>query len=133
MLNQKLKAIMDEQGITQTELSDMTGISKSGISQYLSGKYKPRQKALRAIATALKVPEEYLADEPQKMPTVLELKAYSLSVTRAAELMHKGPQFVRVGLQTGVLPFGYAVKMPSGRYVYYISTQRFREYTGIEV
>lgn len=133
MLNQKLKAIITEQGITQTKLSEMTGIPKSGISQYLSGKYKPRQKALKLLACALNVPEAYLIDEPEKTISASNSKPCSLSVEQAAELMNKGRQFVRVGLQTGVLPFGYAVKMPGGRYTYYISPLKFTEYTGIKV
>lgn len=133
MLNQKLKTIMAERDITQTKLSEMTGIPKSGISQYLSGKYKPRQKALKSLACALNVPEAYLIDEPEKAITTSNLKPCCLSIERAAELMNKSRQFIRVGLQTGTLPFGYAVKMPGGRYTYYISPLKFTEYTGIEV
>lgn len=51
----------------------------------------------------------------------------------AAELMGKTPQFVRVGLQRGRLPFGTAVKLKEGRfsrYSYYISPAQFMSYTG---
>ena len=55
-----------------------------------------------------------------------------LSVSKTAELMNVSEQFVRVGLQKGVFPFGYAVKM-SGHWTYFISLQKFEEHTGIRV
>lgn len=59
------------------------------------------------------------------------MKKNSITVTEAAELMGVSPQFVRVGLQKGILPFGYAVKVSSNRYTYFISRQKFSESTGI--
>jgi transcriptional regulator with XRE-family HTH domain len=44
---------MAERSLTQAELSKRTGISKSFISQYLSGKFKPRDDKLSALAQAL--------------------------------------------------------------------------------
>ena len=41
--------------------------------------------------------------------------------------MGKSPQFVRVGLQRGVFPFGTAVKL-SSRWSYHISPELFYEY-----
>lgn len=55
-----------------------------------------------------------------------------LSVSECASLMNVSEQFIRVGLQKGVLPFGYAVKM-SSQYTYFISPKKFEEYTGIKV
>lgn len=55
--------------------------------------------------------------------------AAQISVREAAEIMGKCPQFVRVGLQRGLLPFGTAVKVKN-RYNYYISPELFRKYVG---
>lgn len=55
-----------------------------------------------------------------------------LTVKEAAALMEVSEQFIRVGLQQGVLPFGYAVKR-SSHWSYYISPVKFTEYTGIAV
>lgn len=55
-----------------------------------------------------------------------------ISVKEAAEVMGKCQQFVRVGLQRGLLPFGTAVKVRN-RYNYYISPKLFHEYVGIEL
>lgn len=54
-----------------------------------------------------------------------------ISVAEAAEIMGVSRQFIRVGLQRGLLPFGCAVKM-SNRYTYYISEKKLREYLGNE-
>ena len=53
----------------------------------------------------------------------------SLSVKEVAERMNKSQQFVRIGLQQKVLPFGYAVKM-SSKWCYHISKKQFEEYMG---
>jgi excisionase family DNA binding protein len=55
----------------------------------------------------------------------------NMTVQEAAKLMGVSQQFVRVGLQKGILPFGYAVKVSAGRYTYFISRQKFTEHTGI--
>lgn len=52
-----------------------------------------------------------------------------ISVRDAAERMGKSQQFVRIGLQRGLLPFGTAVKM-SSKWTYYISPKKFDEYVG---
>ena len=55
-----------------------------------------------------------------------------LTVAEASALMGVSQQFVRVGLQKGILPFGYAVQISRGRYTYFISKQKFLEHTGIK-
>jgi hypothetical protein len=55
-----------------------------------------------------------------------------ISVSEVAELMNVSEQFIRIGLQKGIFPFGYAVKM-STQWTYYISPQKFTEHTGITV
>lgn len=53
----------------------------------------------------------------------------AISVKEAAKIMGKSEQFVRIGLQRGLLPFGQAIKM-SSIYTYYISPKLFEEYVG---
>lgn len=52
-----------------------------------------------------------------------------MKVKEAAKMLGKSEQFVRIGLQRGILPFGYAVKMSSNWY-YHISEHKVREYLG---
>ena len=127
MIHQRIKSVMANQAMSQAELSAKTGIGKSGISQYLSGKVKPGKQALTAIADTLKVSVEWLTDETEANTGT----AVNLPVTKAARLMGVSPQFIRIGLQQGKLPFGYAVRFTGGQYRYYISPKLFAQHTGI--
>ena len=55
----------------------------------------------------------------------------NLTIAEASKLMGVSRQFIRVGLQKGILPFGYAVQVSAGRFTYFISKHKFFEYTGI--
>jgi len=55
-----------------------------------------------------------------------------MTVAECAKLLDKSPQFVRVGLQRGILPFGYAIKM-SSKWTYHISAAKVYEYLGKNV
>ena len=55
-----------------------------------------------------------------------------MSIEEASKLMGVSRQFIRVGLQKGILPFGYAVQVSAGRFTYFISRHKFFEHTGIE-
>ena len=52
-----------------------------------------------------------------------------ITIEKAAKQMNVCQQFVRIGLQRGVLPFGVALKM-SNNYTYYIYPEKFKEYIG---
>lgn len=54
-----------------------------------------------------------------------------MTVAEASSLMGVSRDYIRVGLQRGLLPFGTAVKM-SNRYTYYINAKKFFEYLGVE-
>lgn len=128
MFRDQLKAVMSAQGLSQAELSRLTGIGKPSISQYLNGTNKPTQKRQRVIAEALGLPGDYFSED---LPEAETETATELTVTMAARLMGKSRKFVEQGLQQGTCPFGYAVKM--GKWCYYISPYQFTKYTGIEL
>jgi hypothetical protein len=46
--------------------------------------------------------------------------------------MNVSEQFIRIGLQKGIFPWGYALKM-SSKWTYFISSAKFTEHTGIQV
>lgn len=54
-----------------------------------------------------------------------------ITVAEAARVMGKSLQFIRIGLQRGLLPFGVALETKKGRFSYYISPSKFSEFTGI--
>lgn len=57
---ERLRTILEETGIRQTDLCDKAGIGKSAMSQYLHGAFVPKQAKLSAIAEALDVSEGWL-------------------------------------------------------------------------
>lgn len=61
------------------------------------------------------------------------MAAHRLVVKDAAALMGVSAQYIRIGIQQGILPFGCAVKVGGERYTYYISPQKFAEYIGVPV
>ena len=56
----RIKFLMEEKQITQTELSKRTGITQSSISDWLRGKYLPKQDKIDLLAKALDVTPAYL-------------------------------------------------------------------------
>ena len=127
---EKLKALMGELDLSQSKLSDLTGIGKSSISQYLSGKNEPSKDRKKEIARKLGVQEDYF-DTFETAATVQHDGVFNLPVTLAAKLMGKSKEWVKQGLRDGVYPWGYAVKLTN--WSYFISSVKFTEYTGIKV
>lgn len=58
--HKRLCVIMKERGITQCELCEITGIPKSALSQYISGRFKPKQNRTLLLANALSVDPAWL-------------------------------------------------------------------------
>lgn len=52
-----------------------------------------------------------------------------MTVQECVKLLNKSPQFIRIGLQKGILPFGYAAEM-SSIWTYHISDAKVHEYLG---
>lgn len=62
----RLKSVMEEHKITQTELAKRTGIRQSSISDWLNNRYEPKQDKVYLLANALNVSPAWLLgyDEP---------------------------------------------------------------------
>ena len=52
---------MNEKGIRQADLMKMTGIDRSLISSYVTGRYEPKDDKLQALAQALQCDAMWLA------------------------------------------------------------------------
>lgn len=127
---ERLKNAMEKADMSQAELSLQAGASKAAISQYLSGKNTPGPDRIKALADATGVSFDYLmgyGDEPEVAPPIKKI-----SVREAALCMGKSDQFIRVGLQRGLLPFGNAVPGTGEKWNYYINPTKFRDYVGAE-
>jgi len=130
MFSAKLKKLMTEQKVSQTQLSKMTGIGKPSISQYLAGKNLPGSGNLEKFAEALGCPVEHLKTDIPKsfesIPNVVPDR--NLTVHEVAARIGKAPQFVYSTLQTGTCPFGFGIKGRGNRWTYFIPAQRFENY-----
>lgn len=56
----RLSALMEERELKQAELAKISGVRASSISDYLTGKYKPKQDNIDLIARALSVSPAWL-------------------------------------------------------------------------
>lgn len=56
----RLKLGMVRRGMKQVELCDITGIPKSAMSQYIAGRFKPKQDRIYLISKALNVSPAWL-------------------------------------------------------------------------
>ena len=126
---EKLKKLMRELDLSQTRLSELTGIGKSSISQYLSGKNEPANDRKKQIALALGVQENYFNQFAENK--IQDNVVVNVPVPLIAKLMGKSKEWVTQGLRDGVFPWGYAVKLQ--KWSYFISSVKFTEYTGIEI
>ena len=67
--SEKLAQAIKLNGITQSDLSAKTGISPSSISDWLNGKYVPKQDKIYILATVLNVKPSYLLGYDDSEPT----------------------------------------------------------------
>lgn len=70
----RIRQGMELRGMKAVDLVQATGIGKSAISQYISGKYEPKQVAIHKIAKALNVSEAWLMGYDVPMQRVEEIK-----------------------------------------------------------
>ena len=69
-----LQNLLTEKNMKQSELSRLTKINKSSISEYLSGNYQPKYKNILKIAQVLNVsPTIFLEKSPDKEVTKLPI------------------------------------------------------------
>ena len=120
----RLKQVMEEKQVTQSELAAKIGKGKSSVSQYLSGKNVPKEDVQKKIAEVLECSVDELNTVHAEEDT-----AKNISVAECARRLGKSEQFVRIALQMGAVPFGFAVKNKS-MYSYHISPKKLEEYIG---
>lgn len=133
--NDRLKQAVQQLGINQAQVVGMTGIGKSSISQYLSGKNVPTVERQKNIAVSLGLEADYFERDDF---TVRLLKKNSGGIAQirpkdVGTLMRMNHKTVEEGLKQGVFPWGYAIKTSDNYHRYFISAQRFAEIEGVEV
>lgn len=90
----RLKSIMKERKITQTELAKRTGIRQSSISDWLNDRYEPKQDKVYIIAKALNVSPAWLLGYDENIPTNEQSTNYYLDAEAAeyAEMLRTRPE-----------------------------------------
>jgi len=56
----------------------------------------------------------------------------NIKPAEAARLLGVSPQFIRIGLQRGKFPWGYAVQQSTKRYTYFINREKLCEVEGVK-
>lgn len=109
---ERLKKALLARGMSQAELCKLTQTPKSAVSQYLSGKYEPKQDRIYAFSKVLGVSEAWLMglDAPMERPKPPSNDSQSLSEGERmmVELFRKVPedqqqlvlQMIRAALST---------------------------------
>jgi transcriptional regulator with XRE-family HTH domain len=90
----RLKSVMKERKITQTELAKRTGIRQSSISDWLNDRYDPKQDKVYIIAKALNVSPAWLLGYDENIPTNEQSSNYYLDAETAeyAEMLRTRPE-----------------------------------------
>ena len=127
-----LKSIMSEQNLNQTDLFNLTGIGKSSLSQYLSGRNIPHTRRIAEIAYALGVTINRLTANTciPREDAPIAIMYQKISIDETARRLGKSSQFIRMALQNGVAPFGFATKVSGNHYDYHISPKLLDAYIG---
>lgn len=78
--SERLRRIMEERGMTQSELAQLSGVSKSSISRYISRAWKGKQDTVYNLAHVLNVSEAWLMgyDVPMERQQPAQSTAASL-------------------------------------------------------
>ena len=131
--NEKLRTVMQDLNLTQSQLVGLTGIGKSGISQYLSGRNVPTEERQRDIAVSLGLDSDYFISHvtPTISKPIIDGKVSKMDVNVVAKLLGMNHNTIRKGLQQCVFPWGYAIQTSTNRWVYFINEKRFKEIEGV--
>lgn len=133
--SEKLKKAMQDLEINQAQVVGMTGIGKSSISQYLSGKNIPTVKRQQDIAVSLGLSPDYFEQEEEPVLKLIKSGQCVIPQIRTddvAKIMRKSKKSICIGLQQKEFDWGYAIKT-SSKWTYFINAIRFAEIERIEV
>lgn len=84
-IKERIKQGLEIREITQTQLAARANIDKGQLSSYISGKYKPRQNNIDALAAALNVSEAWLMGFDVPMERVSNNVEIDQSVSKSVE------------------------------------------------
>lgn len=88
-----LKNLRNARGLTQGELADRIGISRSRLSMYELGQREPDFETLESIADFFNVDIDYLMGRTNKTTVVPESYYLDEEARDLAEFLHKNPDY----------------------------------------
>lgn len=119
--SEQLEEAMRIRNITQKQLAERADVNVYSINQFLGGKSVPGTKIRKRLESVLDY--KFRPDDPPK------LNERNLTVAEAAEMLGKHQQTIRIGIQTGQIPIGVAIKCRgSSKYTYQIPLSRVKAY-----
>lgn len=108
-LRARLKAIMEQRGVSQTELSKRTGLATSTVSRILAGSQKPSGETLRLIGRAVGLSVDDLLGAS-------EIKPLS-SRERLATFLEELQEELRGNPNPGIVPLISAESASTGNFL----------------
>jgi|GEM_PF-4273828 len=128
-----LQTRMSERGMSPTELSRVSGISKQSLSGYLNGKNIPKREQLARIVAALGCSEDefYRALPAKRTAKPIAVKLKRITPEKLAPYIGRSPQSIRRLLISGV-EWGRAGWGAGTRREYYIYPAKVMELFGVD-
>ena len=123
----RLSTAISASGLSRQEIASRAGITNAALSHYLTGRNLPRSDVARRLSAILD--SDLLASSPK--PPETRAAVGRVSVKQAARLLGVGENRIRVGIRSGIFPFGVEISgKNSARGYYYISPGKLREFVG---
>lgn len=124
--NERLKKLREEKGLTQVQLSELTGISARMIQKYESGNARPRLDAAEKIAKALNVTADQLLGNADMLVAQAAEKYGARGANQAKQLTDEV-----TGLFAGgdMAEEDMDIMMQAIQQAYWIAKEKNRKYT----
>ena len=124
--NERLKKLREEKGLTQVQLSELTGISTRMIQKYESANARPRLDAAEKIAKALNVTADQLLGNADMLVAQATEKYGSRGAKQAQQLTEEV-----TGLFAGgdMAEEDMDIMMQAIQQAYWIAKEKNRKYT----
>lgn len=108
-IGEKIKYLRKQKGLTQTELSALTGIHQVSITKYEKGKMIPQPDQIQKIVEALDVsPMIFFGSERFRLETRGDLMGLLINLCKSGVLMFKGKRDRNSSLIPSTVTFEFA-------------------------
>lgn len=108
-IGEKIKYLRKQKGLTQTELSALTGIHQVSITKYEKGKMIPQPDQLQKIVDALDVsPMIFFGSESLRLETRGDLMGLLINLCKSGVLVVKGKRDRNAALIPSTVTFEFA-------------------------